>query len=159
VVPESGNRQSIIDEEHLKLLSLGYMISAATSAFFSLFGLMYVAMGFAMSAVIAHAPGVAAKPNQMPPAFIGHVFAGIGFAFFTAMIVLAAAKLKAAFCIRGRRSRTFCMVMAGISCLEVPYGTVLGALSFIVLGRESVAQLFHSGVVTKPTDSPAATSL
>jgi hypothetical protein len=46
-VPESGNRQSIIDEEHLKLLSLGYMISAATSAFFSLFGLMYVAMGFA----------------------------------------------------------------------------------------------------------------
>ncbi len=29
------NRQSIIDEEHLKLLSLGYMISAGMAALFA----------------------------------------------------------------------------------------------------------------------------
>jgi len=51
------------------------------------------------------------------------------------------------------------MVMAGISCLEVPYGTVLGALSFVVLGRESVVQLFNSGVVSRPVDSPTTSTL
>jgi hypothetical protein len=148
-MPESLTRQSIIDEEHLKLLSLEYMFSAATSAFFSLFGLIYVVIGIAMSAIISHAP-VSSRPGQQPSAFVGRIFAGIGLALFILMIVLAAAKLRAASCIKRRRSRTFCMVMAGISCLEVPYGTVLGALSFIVLGRESVAQLFNSEVVSNP---------
>lgn len=139
-------RQSVIDEEHLKLLSLGYMISAATTAFFSLFGLMYMVIGIMMSAIIPHKPEVAAQPGQEFPASVGWIFAGIGLAVFLVMIILAAAKLRAAFCIKNRKSRTFCMVMAGISCLEIPYGTVLGVLSFIVLGRDSVTRLFNSSV-------------
>ena len=71
-------RQAIIDEEHLKLLSLGYMISAATSAFFSLFGLMYMIMGIFMHEV-GHALGIFGHsdkpsdlmyPNEIQPA--GH---------------------------------------------------------------------------------------
>ncbi len=69
---------------------------------------------------------------------------------FLVLIVLAIAKLRAAFCIKHRRSRTFCMVVAGISCLEVPYGTVLGVLSFIVLGRDSVSHLFASSASQPP---------
>jgi hypothetical protein len=137
-------RQSVIDEEHLKLLSLGYMISAATAAFFSLFGLMYMVMGIIISAIISQKPGVARPTGQQPPAFIGWIFAAIGLGVFLIMILLAALKLRASSCIKNRKSRTFCMVMAGISCLEVPYGTVLGALSFIVLGRDSVVRLFNS---------------
>jgi hypothetical protein len=34
------------------------------------------------------------------------------------------------------------MVIAGIGCLEIPYGTVLGVFSFLVLGRDSVVPLF-----------------
>jgi hypothetical protein len=34
------------------------------------------------------------------------------------------------------------MVIAGIGCLEFPYGTVLGIFSFLVLGRDSVVELF-----------------
>ncbi len=139
-------RQSVIDEEHLKLLSLGYMISAATTAFFSLFGLMYLFMGVVISAAIAHKPEVATNTGQEPPAFLGWIFAGIGLGIFLVMIILAAAKLRAAFCIKNRKTRTFCMVMAGISCLEIPYGTVLGVLTFMVLGRISVVRLFDSSV-------------
>jgi hypothetical protein len=137
-------RQSIIDEEHLKLLSLGYMLSAATAAFFSLFGLMYMLMGAFMSAAISHQSAVARRSSQVPPAFVGWILAGVGLGFFLVMMILAAVKLRAAFCIKSRQSRTFCMVVAGISCLGVPYGTVLGVLSFIVLGRDSVATLFNS---------------
>jgi len=35
-------RQSIVDEEHLKLLSLGYIVSGGLAALFSLFGLLYL---------------------------------------------------------------------------------------------------------------------
>lgn len=68
-------RQSIIDEEHLKLLSLGYMISAATTAFFSLIGLIYIAMGIFMSVLISHQREAETSRGQAPPAFVGWLFA------------------------------------------------------------------------------------
>jgi hypothetical protein len=148
-MPEDFSRQSVIDEEHLKLLSLGYMISAAFTAVFSLFGLMYAVIGVGISAAIQHAPGLAANGIERPPAFIGWIFGGIGLVLFLVAIVLAGAKLWAALCIKKRQSRTFCMVIAAISCLEVPYGTVLGALSFIVLGRDSVVRLFNAGAAPR----------
>lgn len=136
-------RQAVVDEEHLKLLSLGYVISAGASGFFSLFGLMYMVMGITISSVISHNP-TSANTGQMPPAFVGWIFGGIGFGVFLLMVLIAAAKLRTAFCIKHRKSRTFCMVIAGISCLGIPYGTVLGVLTLIVLGRDSVARRFAS---------------
>jgi len=146
---EELSRQSIIDEEHLKLLSLGYMISAGVSAFFSLFGLFYVFMGVALSAALSNVPYTVPKAAEPPPALFGWVFGGIGLAIFLLMIGFGALKLRTAFCIKRRKSRTFCMVIAGISCLGIPYGTVLGVLSFIVLTRDSVARQFD----TPPRDS------
>src|SRR5580704_13977775 len=136
--------QSVIDEEHLKLLSLGYMVSAAMTAFFSLFALMYATIGVVVGTVISHKPGLSANPGQQPPAFIGWIIGGIGTALFLFMILMAAAKFRAGLCIKKRKSRTFCMIVAGISCIEVPYGTILGVFTFIVLGRESVMRLFDS---------------
>ncbi len=136
--------QSIIDEEHLKLLSLGYMVSAGITAFFSLFGLMYVFMGMMMSSFFFHMSETAANAGEQPPAFIGLVFACIGLAIFLCMIAMAVAKFLVARYIKRRRSRIFCMIVAGISCLEIPYGTLLGVLTLIVLGRPSVTELFSS---------------
>ena len=132
-------RQSIIDEEHLKLLSLGYMISAGISAFFSLFGLMYIFMGAMMGEISRMSPSPKSEP---PPAFVGWLFAGIGLAFFLGFLALGLLKFKVATSIKRRQSRTFCLVLAAISCLEMPYGTVLGVFTFMVLGRESVSRLF-----------------
>jgi hypothetical protein len=136
-------RQSIVDQEHLKLLSLGYLISAATTAFFSIFGLMYMMMGIFMSALFSHQKEVGTNAQQAPPAFMGWFIAAMGLAVFLFTVSLAAAKFRTALCIKRRRSRTFCMVVAGISCLGVPYGTALGVFSFIVLGRDSVARMFN----------------
>lgn len=147
---EELSRQSIIDEEHLRLLSLGYIISAGVTALFSLFGLMYVFMGAVVTAALAQLPPSATKVPQPPPAFVGWIISGFGLAIFLFGLGIAALKLQTAFCIKRRKSRAFCMVIAGISCLGVPYGTVLGVFSFIVLGRTSVARLFDAGVVPPP---------
>jgi hypothetical protein len=143
-MPEEIDRQSIIDEEHLKLLSLGYLISAGVAAFFSSFGLLYVFMGAIMSVVISHAPPSTGRTGGPPPAFVGWIFAGIGLVLFLLAIGVAIARFRAARCIKQRKSRTFCMVIAALGCLEFPYGTALGVLSFIVLGRESVAKQFSA---------------
>ncbi|HTZ48277.1 MAG TPA: hypothetical protein VMH20_11835 [Verrucomicrobiae bacterium] len=140
-------RQGILDEEHLKLLSLGYIISAATTAFFSLFGLMYVFMGIFIGTIGSHQSetvAVASRSGQAPPAFLGWFFTMIGIVFFVIAMVLAAAKLQTAFWIKRRKARTLCMVVAGISCLGIPYGTALGTLTFMVLGRDSVSRLFDA---------------
>jgi len=139
-MPEEIDRQSIIDEEHLNLLSLSYMISAGVAAFFSLFGLLYVFMGIIMSFAISHAPP--GKNGEPPPAFLGWIFAGIGLLIFLLAMGVAIARFWAARCIKQRKSRTFCMVIAALGCLEFPYGTALGVLSFVVLGRESVVKQF-----------------
>jgi hypothetical protein len=143
-MPDEIIRQVVIDDEHLKLLSLGYMISAGISALFSLMGLMYMAMGAFMGAMISQMPKGPGNINQPPPAFIGWLFSGIGLAIFLLLMGMAALKLRAAFCIRRRKSRTFCMVVAALCCLGIPYGTLLGVLTFIVMGRNSVESQFKN---------------
>lgn len=140
-------RQTIIDDEHLRLLSIGYMVSAGMSAFFSLFGLMYVVMGIVMGAAFTATTEAAPKAGQMPPQFIGWFFGIIGFVIFLIMITFAILKFLAALKIKRRRSRLFCMVVAGISCLGIPYGTMLGVSTFMVLGRNSVKELFEPRIV------------
>jgi len=146
-MPEEIDRQSLIDEEHLKLLSLGYMISAGVAAVFSCFGLLYLFIGIVMSVALSNAPATAGKADEVPPAFMGWIFAGIGLALFLFATVVAIARFWAGRCIKRRKSRTFCMVIAALGCLEFPYGTALGVLSFIVLGRASVVKQFTA----KPT--------
>lgn len=140
-MPEVTDHQSIVDEEHLKLLSLGYIISAGVAAFFSLFSLFYIFMGIIMSIALSHAP-VSAKTGQPPPAFVGWILAGFGVLLLLFSAGMAFARFWAARCVKRRKSRTFCMVIAAIGCLEIPYGTALGVLGFIVLGRASVIKQF-----------------
>jgi hypothetical protein len=144
------SHQSIVDAEHLKLLSIGYMISAGFNALFLLFGLFYVFMGVMVSEMIRLAPEVNTKPNQPPPALIGWIFAGIGMVFVTFALTFAILKFCAASKLKHRTSRIFCMVVAGLTCLEFPYGTALGAMTFMVLNRDSIVRLFETNAAPQP---------
>jgi hypothetical protein len=148
--PTEFNSQAIIDGEHLKLLSIGYMISAGFNAFFMLFGLFYVFMGAVAGEMIRLSPETNVKPGQPPPAFIGWIFAGIGLVLFAIGLTLAILKFRAALNLKRRRSRIFCMVVAGLTCLEFPYGTALGVFTFIALSRESVVRLFQTNAAPQP---------
>jgi hypothetical protein len=135
-------RQQVKDEEQLRLLSLGYMISAGVTAVFSFFGLIYVFMGLMFSFVFRHVPN--AKPEEAPPEFFGWLMVIMGGAFLVFGITIAILKWQAARCLKQRRSLTFCRVIAGITCLGMPYGTALGVLTFIALGRPSLRRLFDA---------------
>ena len=132
-------RQDALDAEHLRLLVLGFRISAGISAFFSLFGLLYVGLGVAMATFLPRLPQGHGAP---PPAFVGWIMGAFGGVFFVLFLAMGALKLWTARCLDRRRSRTFCQVVAVLCCLGVPYGTILGVFTLIVLGRSSVANLF-----------------
>ncbi|MFZ0980289.1 MAG: hypothetical protein WAN23_12885 [Candidatus Acidiferrales bacterium] len=150
---DASVRQSIIDEEHLKLLSICYMISAAISACFSMMGLMYAGMGAVVNEAIKRAPEIATNTaNAPPPELIGWIFGAIGAAVFLILITMAGLQLGVALSLKKRKARTFCMVVAAFECLGVPYGTLLGIFTFIVLGRDSVTRLFDAGAAPQ---SPA----
>ena len=143
-MPESAEpealRQTIVDEEHLRMLTLGYYVSAGMCLLFSLFGGLYMVLGLMFTFAFRNLP--AQPPNSAPPPEVGWFFFALGAFIFGAMVTLAILKFLTARRLKARASRTFCLVLAGISCLEVPYGTTLGVLTFVVLTRDSVKALF-----------------
>lgn len=145
-IPLEELRRSITDEEHLRMLSLGYYLSAGMCLLFSLFGGMYMLMGLMFTALGRSLPP--GQANQGPPPEFGWFFFGIGAFIFGCMVTMACLKFMVARRIKRRSSRAFCLVIAALSCLEIPYGTTLGVLTFVVLSRDTVKSMF--------SDAPAA---
>ena len=135
----SDEIQAIRDMDHLRLLSIFYFISAGLSGFFALFPLLYAVMGLMFLSLPGQLHHAADNP---PPAMFGWLLFGFGIGFTILLLVFAAVKLLAGLAIRKRRHRLFVLIVAGFSCLLIPYGTLLGVFTFIVLGRPSVAALF-----------------
>ena len=97
---DEPTRQSILDEEHLRLLRIAYFVQGGITVFFSLFGLMYVFMGLLVSSMpVPNAAG--AGP---PPRFVGIIFALFGSAFLVAGAIFAVLQFLAAQGL-GRRAR------------------------------------------------------
>src|SRR5262249_9136526 len=124
---------------------------------FSVFPIIYIAMGVLMAIV----PQTHTSTPGLDPRFMAYFFIILGATFTLGFGVFGSLQLYAARCLRLRQSRTFCLIIAGISCLMVPFGTALGIFSFIVLGRVTVQRLFQeaaaSATLVAPEGPPSAT--
>ncbi len=136
-----AERRAIVDGEQLRFLAIAYWVTGGVTAFIALYGLVYVAMGV-MIAVTPSNDWVTEPGPATPPDLFGWFLAAIGAAIVLLSAIVAALQVLTGFWIRKRRRRVLCMVVAGITCLGIPYGTLLGVLAFIVLGRSSVGQCF-----------------
>ena len=103
----------------------------------SLIGLLYMFMGLMVGAI-----GAADSKNG-PPAGFGWMFGLIGFGIFAGCIIFGLLQWRAAQCLEQRHSKMFCTVIAAINCMHVPWGTILSIFTFMVLSRETVAQVFE----------------
>ena len=126
------------DEEHLKLLSIFHYVVGGLAGFFAMFPIFHLIMGL----VFIFASRGGEGKGEPPPAFIGWFFV-----IFAGMIIAAGWSLAVCVIAAGRfltrRKRyLFCLVMAGIECIFMPFGTVLGVFTIIVLMRESTKELF-----------------
>ena len=135
------------DREQIKLLAIFHYIVGGITALFSCFPFIHIILGIAMVAGAFDGNST----GESPPRFLGWFFiAGpalivlCGWAF-SACVIIAGWKLS------HFRNGMFCLVIAGIECAFIPYGTVLGVFTIIVLMRESVKDLFSAhNAVTQP---------
>lgn len=135
------------DLEHLRLLSIFYYLAAVLIALVSLLPVFHLVMG-----VLMITGGDLFGPDP-PPAFIGWIVS-----CFAVVFILLGLSFAACFALTGRnlalhRSWIFCMVMAGIACTMMPFGTVLGVFTILVLNRPSVRALFP-GTSVSPAPLP-----
>jgi hypothetical protein len=133
--------QQILDDEHLRLLSIFFYVKGGITAVFACIPIIHVVLGL----VFIIAPQTFGHGNDQPPAFLGWLFVILGgflILFGWAFAILA---LMTGGCIGRRKHYTFCLVVACIECLSVPFGTVLGIFTLLVLNRASVKELFKPG--------------
>src|SRR6185369_4173216 len=127
------------DHEHLRLLYMFHYICAGIMAVLASFPIVHLIIGMFWAFAPSALPGGAAPP----PPLVGWVFIFVA----TFMIVIgwttAGLLAWAGRCIDRRIHHTFCIVMAAIECMFMPFGTVLGVFTIIVLVRPSVRLLFN----------------
>jgi len=95
-------------------------------------------MGFLMGTALLVPPP---DPNA-PPAFLGFLIALFPMVIVLTGWIIAGCVIYAGRCLSSLSKYTFCIVMAGILCLFMPLGTVLGVFTIIVLMRPAVKGLF-----------------
>ncbi len=131
------------DLEHLRLLKILTYVYAGITAVFSLIPLIHLGMGVAIvSGAIPMGPGPSG--GGPGPEMMGWLFIAIGGGIIVLGESMAIACVFAARSLGEQRRRVFCMVIAGLECVNMPLGTILGVFTLIVLVRPSVKALFDA---------------
>lgn len=125
------------DTEQLQLLAILHYVLAGIMALGAIAPCLYLLVGVFL---------VSAGPNSHGPSAegFGWFVIALGGAAFLAVLFVATLVAFSGRSIQRRRNRTYCLVVAAISCLFMPLGTALGVFSLVVLTRESVRELFEA---------------
>lgn len=132
----NANLEQQKDAKHLDQLSLGFKIYAAVNALFSSFPIIHLVIGIAM------VTGGMSGGRDAPPEFFGWFFIVFALVFILFGYTVSICNFLAGRYIKERRNYTFCFVMSCINCMFMPFGTVLGIFSIIVLSRDTVKEFF-----------------
>jgi len=119
------------DQQHLRLLSISHYVVAGLAGLFSLLPILHLVIGLGLVSG-------ALETNDEWGSILGLFFAVIAVVMIAVGLSFAACLALAGRFLAARRNRTYCLVMAGLACMFVPFGTVLGVLTIIVLMRDSV---------------------
>lgn len=127
------------ENKHIDLLSLFHYILSGFVALFSCLPFIHVLIGLTMitGGFTDHNPTA-----EQPPEFFGWIFVIIGSICILTGWAIAIGMLIAGIKLKQRSARLFCLVIAGVECMFMPFGSVLGIFTLLTLTRESVKQAF-----------------
>lgn len=124
------------DEQYLDLLGIFHYIVGGITACFACVPMIHLVLGAAM--ISGRFDG-----NDPPPFFLGWLLVIVASVFILIGWVLAGSMIFAGRRLRQRRSYKFCFILACVECILMPFGTVLGVFTIILLHKESVRLLFE----------------
>jgi hypothetical protein len=131
------------DAEHLRLLSIFHYIVGGLCVCFASMFIIHILIGLLM----VDSPSTFAKGSQAPPAFLGWLFVCMGSCIVTLGWAIGGLLIYGGYCLSRRKHYLLCMIAAGASCLWMPFGTVLGVFTIIVLQRPSVRAMFNQQTI------------
>jgi hypothetical protein len=148
VAPEV--EEQIIVRERLRLLALGFYIKGAVGALVVSFFLIhfFMVLGFSLmpesawnpppkpatTESLSISPSPSPRPvNQGPPVIMFRIFAAVIGAIILLGWTFGVLTIYAGRCVHNRTHRVFILVMAGLNCVLIPWGTLLGVATFTVL--------------------------
>jgi hypothetical protein len=123
------------DLEHLKLLSIFHYVLAGMTALMACIPIIHLVIGGLMA--FGTFDG-----TDGPPRIVGALIMAFAGLFIVAGWALSAMMVLVGRSLAARTRYTLCLVVAGVECIMMPFGTVLGVFTLVVLLRPSVAELF-----------------
>jgi hypothetical protein len=140
---DTARREPPMDRrhEHVRLLAIFHFVYAGIVVLGSLVPIFWLTVASVWWPELA---AEARHDNDLRPAMAsGALVAGlIGFGVVLSWLWAALVFFAGRSLIVYRR-HTFCLVIAGLACLCIPLGTILGAVSLVILNREETRQLFQ----------------
>ena len=142
VTPE--DMQSVLDEEHLRLLALFHYVSGALTCAGSLLAALWAAfVGAMFTAFPAEAQAGLSEEALRQMQVMPKVMAGVVAIMAVAGVMYGVLEIVAGRCVSQRRARVFTIVVAVPRLLFMPWGTILSVCTMIVLERASVEALYR----------------
>jgi hypothetical protein len=135
---EEGDDAMNEDLQYLKLLSIFHYVVGGLAALFACFPIIYIAVGV----LAVYAPGTMDSEGDALPALFGWIFIVVGAGLILIGWAFAVFTILAGRYLTRQVHYLFCMVMAAIECIFMPFGTVLGVFTIIVLAKPSVKKMF-----------------
>jgi hypothetical protein len=140
-LPPLPRDQRKIDADHLKILSIFHFVGAGLA----LLGILFLLAHFAMfHFIFTNSKFWEDQKQAPPPAEFFAIFKWFYLVFGVWFLTSGVLNVISGLCLRARKHRTFSLVVAGINCLHIPLGTVLGVFTIIVLIRDSVRELYEA---------------
>ena len=127
---------------NLNILSIFHYVFAGITGLTACFPIFHLIMGLTMLFGDFYPQEVS---PEMPFPF--EVF-GLMFTLIPAAIILLGWAFAIAAAISGyflskQRNYTYCLIVAGISCIFMPIGTILGVFTLVELLKDDVKELFY----------------
>lgn len=131
------------DSEHIDLLSVFHFVFAG----FALLGLGFLYLHYFFMHEIFMNPEFWQKKNLTPPPELFLKFFSVFYVVMGAFIIIGGIlNLISGIFMRQRKNRLFSLIVAGLNCMQIPFGTILGIFTLIVLTRHSVGELYATKV-------------
>jgi len=134
-----GTTQVDTTAHDLKILSICYYVQAGVLAFYSLIMLGYSVFVVTLLKMIQQSPQV--REGELPSwvtSFLSLILLGM----FVVCLGFGICQFLTGRWLTRHQCRLFCQIVAGLGCLAIPYGTVLGIFTFVVLNRPEARRLF-----------------
>jgi hypothetical protein len=133
----------ILDNEHLRLLSIAHFISGGLTVAYSLLLLLQFLFIFSIvNNIIPNEDEIirTSADNLNHPFFSFFIYFLI--TFFVLLLTFGILEILSGIFIKRRKNRTFSFIMGILNLPLIPHGTILGICTLSVLSRDSVINLY-----------------